>query len=187
MAEKEERMQYFEFIQNVITRLNSNSFMIKGWSITIASALLALSASTGNNNILFIVCMPVIVFWILDTIYLQNERKFRSLFNEAVKKDSNIGLYEINTNKDFINNDSKNSFFNVFKSNTIISFHLSLFILTIACILFLDVKKTESVSYPQINIILKDTINVREIDKAKDVHVIIDSRKNETTVCLKKK
>jgi len=42
MANNQETMQHLEFIQNVITRMNTNSFQIKGMAITIVSALIAI-------------------------------------------------------------------------------------------------------------------------------------------------
>ena len=44
-----ENIKHLEFIQNVITRMNTNSFQIKGWSIVVVSALLAIYASTKDN------------------------------------------------------------------------------------------------------------------------------------------
>jgi hypothetical protein len=41
------KIKHLEFIQGVITRMNANSFQIKGWSVTITAALLALYASGG--------------------------------------------------------------------------------------------------------------------------------------------
>ncbi len=41
----EEQIKHLEFIQDVITRMNSNSFQIKGWCITILSALCAIYAA----------------------------------------------------------------------------------------------------------------------------------------------
>ena len=37
----EDKLKHLEFIQNIITRMNTNSFLIKGWAVTIASAILA--------------------------------------------------------------------------------------------------------------------------------------------------
>ena len=33
----ENKLKHLEFIQNIITRMNSNSFVIKGWSITLVT------------------------------------------------------------------------------------------------------------------------------------------------------
>lgn len=161
----EEKRQHFEFIQNIITRLNSNSFMIKGWAITIISALLALAATLKNPVVLDITIVPVIAFWILDSIYLQHERKFRCFYNEAVKKETTINLYEIDLNKEFINNDSKNSFFKIFTSCSIISFYLSLLILTVVCIFLIRFNGCDKQTSTQLKICTKDTILFKEIDK----------------------
>ena len=43
------KLKHLEFIQDVITRMNSNSFLLKGWCVTLMSVLFALSArDTGN-------------------------------------------------------------------------------------------------------------------------------------------
>ena len=42
----ENKIKHLEFIQSTITRMNQNSFQIKGWMITLVSALLALYASS---------------------------------------------------------------------------------------------------------------------------------------------
>ena len=49
----EQKMKHLEFIQNVITRMNSNSFLIKGWAITLVSALFALAANGSNIHYVF--------------------------------------------------------------------------------------------------------------------------------------
>lgn len=71
-------------IQGIITRMNTNSFQIKGWTITLVSALLALYANSGKVTYIFIVLIPVLIFWFLDSYYLQQERKFRALYNDIV-------------------------------------------------------------------------------------------------------
>ena len=72
-----------EFIQTVITRMNQNSFQIKGWMITIVSALLALYASSGKQIYILVAIVPTVIFWFLDTYYLQQERKFRGVYNDV--------------------------------------------------------------------------------------------------------
>lgn len=75
---------HLDHIQAIITRHNSNSFMIKGWTITIVTAILAL-AGTWKEPILAIVALvPILVFWILDSLYLANERCFVSLYGAAI-------------------------------------------------------------------------------------------------------
>lgn len=85
------KIKHLEFVQTNIARMNSCSFQIKGWMITVVSALLALFAAsidkeTGNGNTMFLLVaiLPTFTFWILDSYYLQQERKFRGLYNDIV-------------------------------------------------------------------------------------------------------
>ena len=94
----ENKIKHLEFIQATITRMNQNSFQIKGWMITIISALLALYASAGNTIYIFIAIVPAIVFWFLDAYYLQQERKFRGVYNDVAGLSSEDSRLEI---KDF--------------------------------------------------------------------------------------
>ena len=79
-----EKIKHLEFIQDIITRMNKNSFQLKGWMITIVSALLALYGSSNNDIYIWIAIAPTNIFWLLDAYYLQQERKFRGLYNDVV-------------------------------------------------------------------------------------------------------
>ena len=75
--------KHLEFIQNIVTRMNTNSFQIKGWAVTIVSALLAIYASSRNEYFILAAIFPAVVFWFLDSYYLSQERKFRGLYNDV--------------------------------------------------------------------------------------------------------
>ena len=79
----ETKIKHLEFIQDTITRMNQNSFQIKGWMITIVSALLALYANSENEIFVLVSIIPTILFWFLDAYYLQQERKFRGIYNDV--------------------------------------------------------------------------------------------------------
>jgi len=78
--------KHLELIQNVITRMAHNSFLLKGWTVTIVAALFALAAQNANNKFVILAIFPVIAFWILDAFYLWQERLFRALYNDIRKK-----------------------------------------------------------------------------------------------------
>jgi hypothetical protein len=78
----ENTMKHLEFIQNIVNRMNANSFQIKGWSITITAALLALYASSHNTIYIFIAVVPTLLFWFLDAYYLQQERIFIGIYED---------------------------------------------------------------------------------------------------------
>ena len=65
----------------VINRHNSNSFRIKGWAITLVSAIFALTGTIKEPALCFIAIGPIVMFWILDSMFLANERCFISLYN----------------------------------------------------------------------------------------------------------
>jgi len=70
-----------EFIQAVINRLSHNSFLLKGWSVVLVSALFALSASDSKPAFIFLAYIPAFIFWGLDGYFLWEERKFRALYD----------------------------------------------------------------------------------------------------------
>ena len=77
------KIKHLEFIQATITRMNQNSVQIKGWMITIVYAILALYAISVKKIYIIIAIVPTVVFWFLDTYYLQQERKFRAIYNDV--------------------------------------------------------------------------------------------------------
>lgn len=95
----EKKLKHLEFIQNVITRMNTNSFLIKGWSITIVSALFALAAKDANLNYVLISYVVIPVFWILDGFFISRERQYRDLYDEVRGKDEKQIDFEMNGNK----------------------------------------------------------------------------------------
>ena len=79
----ENKIKHLEFIQNIITRMNTNSFQIKGMTIAIVSAFLAIYVGTENAVFIFLGILPTILFWVLDSYYLQQERKFRGIYEDV--------------------------------------------------------------------------------------------------------
>ena len=87
----ERKYKHLEFIQGVINRLSANSFLLKGWSITLISALLALSAEDSRCYLVFLAYIPAIMFWVLDGFFLWQEQLYRNLYDHVrVLKDNDI-------------------------------------------------------------------------------------------------
>lgn len=82
----ENKRKHLEFLQNVITRMNSNSFLLKGWTIALVSALFALAAKDANVNYVLVSYIAIPVFWILDGFYISQERQYRDLYKEVAAK-----------------------------------------------------------------------------------------------------
>ena len=129
----EETIKHLEFIQNIITRMNTNSFQIKGWTIAIVSATLALYATTKNNCFILIGIFPSLVFWFLDAYYLTQEKKFRGLYDDVAgisEKPNKIKPFEMRL--DLYKNGTF-SYCGVLQSKTIRNFYLCI-ILILLCI-----------------------------------------------------
>ena len=75
------KIRHLEMLQAVINRMASNSFMLKGWAVTLVAGTFALSAKEANVMYFMIAYIPVVLFWFLDSYYLQLERKYRKLYN----------------------------------------------------------------------------------------------------------
>ncbi len=63
-----------------------NSFLLKGWTITLVAALFALAQKESNPKFMYLPYFPAIVLWALDAYYLRQERLFRKLYDQVRKK-----------------------------------------------------------------------------------------------------
>ncbi len=81
------RLKHLEMLQQVITRMANNSFLIKGWSLTLLAALLTLALRDKIYQVLWISIIPVTMFWILDGYFLRQERLFRKLYDKYRAQD----------------------------------------------------------------------------------------------------
>lgn len=78
----ESKLKHLEMIQAVITRMANNSFLVKGWCLTLVSGLLALAGGKdGNAKLVFVTYLPLLMFWYLDGFFLQQERLFRKIYD----------------------------------------------------------------------------------------------------------
>ena len=81
------KLKHLEFIQNAINRMANNSFIIKGWCITLAVALIALLEKKDINKCYIVFSfLPLLFFWFLDAFYLKTERQYRRLYTDISKK-----------------------------------------------------------------------------------------------------
>lgn len=76
--------EHLKFVQAVITRMASNSFLLKGWAVSLVAGLTALAKADSDRDIAWIAFGVVIVFGCLDAYYLALERSFRKLYRDAV-------------------------------------------------------------------------------------------------------
>lgn len=70
-------------IQAVVNRMSVNSFLLKGWSVVLISALFALAAGGSQALFVYLAYFPAIAFWMLDAYFLRQERLFRKLYDRV--------------------------------------------------------------------------------------------------------
>ena len=57
------KYKHMDYIQSTITRMGSNSFYLKGWTITIVAAIVALSIKESDWKIYACALFLTIMFW----------------------------------------------------------------------------------------------------------------------------
>ncbi len=107
-------------LQAVITRMSTNSFFLKGWSVLLVSALFALAASDSQKLFVYLAYFPAIAFWLLDAYYLRQERLFRKLYDRVRNQDETDVDFSMNTT--VVEKDVA-SWLDVASSVTIATFH----------------------------------------------------------------
>lgn len=115
------RLKHLEMIQQVITRMANNSFLIKGWSLTLLAALLTLALRDKIYPLLWISIVPVLMFWSLDGYFLRQERLFRKLYEKyRTQNQESVTDFSMNTS-DFVS--EVDSWLGVMFSITLFLFH----------------------------------------------------------------
>jgi hypothetical protein len=79
----ENKHKHLEFIQGAVSRMASNLFLLKGWTVTLIAALFALAAKDSKDIYFLIAYFPALMFWVLDGYFLSQERRFRALYDHV--------------------------------------------------------------------------------------------------------
>lgn len=132
MRDVQNKSEHLNMIQQIITRMGSNSFSLKQWAVGVMVAIYAFAGENFHKAVV-VTIIPLIVFWLLDSYYLMLERKFRSLYDEVRKKkeeeiDFDMSFKYVNVSMDDL---KKYCFFKVAFSKTIFSFYLVCIITTL--------------------------------------------------------
>lgn len=86
----ERQVKHLELIQRVVARFGTNSFIIKGWALTVSGALYGYTVSHLNWRLALVGLFPVVPFWYLDAYFLYHERLFRCLYDDVRRSSSAI-------------------------------------------------------------------------------------------------
>ncbi len=92
---KESMLKEIDIIQGTIKRMAFNSFVIKGWAITLVVVALLLR---GVEYQVWIAFIPLLVFWFLDSYFLHQERLYRRLYEWVINNRLNTKEYLFDMN-----------------------------------------------------------------------------------------
>lgn len=99
LTNKEVLLKEIDLIQSCINRMANNSFLVKGWLISIIAVSFALFPEDIN------ICAPCIisalitvVFWYLDAFFLKTEKLYRWKYNWVIanRLSCNEYFYDLN-------------------------------------------------------------------------------------------
>ena len=102
MQQGENKRQHLQFIQDIVTRMSGNSFLLRGWSVSLITAIVGFAlksqGATYGTYLLFTAIFLVVVFWLLDAYYLSHERAYRCLYKEVSKMTEENINYSLDAN-----------------------------------------------------------------------------------------
>lgn len=77
------RVKHLEMIQAVVARLGNDSFLVKGWTVTVSGAFIGFGVTRDDWALAGLSIVPTLLFWALDTYFLRAERLFRVLYDHV--------------------------------------------------------------------------------------------------------
>jgi len=122
-----------DIIQGIIKRLGTDSFLIKGWTVSLIVATLIFQGEKFQVLVAFI---PLLSFWFLDSYYQQQIKMYKKLYkwNILNRMDSDEYMLDINVNDRF--KKSVPSRISLMFSDKLIWFYGAMVILTISYLCF---------------------------------------------------
>lgn len=92
-----------DLIQACITRMAHNSFLIKGWTVSIVAVVLALAKEEVHPVALSaILLIPLLSFWYLDAFFLYTEKLYRKLYEWVIAERLNSNadkMYDLRSHR----------------------------------------------------------------------------------------
>lgn len=131
-----------DLIQSCINRMAQNSFIVRGWAITLITFALALISKSVDLKLLCGILLVVAVcFWYLDAFFLKMERLYRWKYEWVIanRQQNETFLFDLNPyNKDMWGQDKQGNerkeprMIAVMFSKTLIPIYITLIFLEIA-------------------------------------------------------
>lgn len=127
---------YISLLQDNMNRMAGNRANAKIWLATLATAIAALNFSRDGNLLIWIAVVMIVVFYVMDCLYLSLERKYLYLMETYValcKKGDEEGRKAMIYNLDISKvHESPTTFWDAMHSSRTLPFYLILFIIALA-------------------------------------------------------
>ena len=135
-------------VQDIISRMATNQFYAKGWSITLVVACILLKGDSYSHCV--VALLPWSIFWVYDSYFLRLERLYRRLYNWLIDSRLNNDAFLLDMDRKRIEDKLRTelgqkfrcevpSTFQIMLSNRmILAFHGLLLVIIIACATVLD-------------------------------------------------
>ncbi|MFE1764627.1 hypothetical protein ACFW81_10450 [Streptomyces angustmyceticus] len=81
-----EEVKHLEFLQAVIARHANTSFLVKSWAMTVSGAFIAIATRGPSWKTAAVALALAAGFWLLDSYYLRQERRFRTLYEKVADR-----------------------------------------------------------------------------------------------------
>ncbi len=111
---KEIMFKEVDLIQSCITRMAQNSFIVKGWLVTLITAVLTLLPVKNDVGLICLICaISTFCFWFLDAFFLKAEKLYRMKYEWVIKNRmiSDDYMFDLNPyNSEMWVKDSNDSF-----------------------------------------------------------------------------
>jgi len=95
----EKKIKHLEMIEAIIERMAKNSFVLKGWAMTLVVAVSTLASQGSSKKFMLLAFIPILGFWALDAFYVQQERRFKQLYKNVVAKSDKDIDFSMDTSK----------------------------------------------------------------------------------------
>jgi len=124
-----------EIVQSIISRMANNSFLIKGWSVTLVVASLLFKGVFYHH---FVALIPWLIFWWYDAYFLRLEKLYRKLYDWLINNRLDADKFLLDMAKDRLEERFGNEvpcLSQIAFSKTLVVFYGILFIIILSAIL----------------------------------------------------
>ena len=127
---REYLLKEVEIVQDIISRMGNNSFLVKGWSVTLVIVSLLFEGIFYHH---FLALIPWIIFWFLDAYFLRLERLYRNLYDWLIHNRLHNNTYLLSMDTERFKNEVP-CILQIMISKTLILFYGFLLVLIISVI-----------------------------------------------------